>query len=219
MLPQNQANRNQRFVNAEVEIAIPTEAAIIEYCKIPRRKKEIREHFGLKIFQVKSHVDPLIADGRLKGTEPNNPQNYWQRYVSAEYGAPVSLNELILEFCKEPRTRKEIAERTGIDIGKMKSYTQPLVDCGKLKMTNQASPTSPRQRFAAADSNTVILTEETLIELCATPKSRIEIMEHFGYNSVAGMKAFISPLIKSRKLAYLHPEMPMCRWQKYVKAQ
>jgi hypothetical protein len=86
-------------------------------------------------------------------------------------------------------------------------------------MTNQASPTSPRQRFAAAESNTVILTEETLIELCATPKSRIEIMAHFGYHSVAGMKAFISPLIKSGKLAYLHPEMPMCRWQKYVKAQ
>jgi predicted ArsR family transcriptional regulator len=49
---------------------------------MPRRKKEIGEHFGLKIFQLKSHIDQLIADGRLKPTDQDNPQNYWQRHVS-----------------------------------------------------------------------------------------------------------------------------------------
>jgi hypothetical protein len=78
MLPKYESNRNQRYVNAEVEIAIPTDEAILAYCKIPRRKKEIREHFGLKVFQIKSHVDPLIADGRLRGIDSRNPQNNWQ---------------------------------------------------------------------------------------------------------------------------------------------
>ena len=151
MLPKHKANRTQRFVNAEVEIAIPTDEAIIEYCKIPRRKKEIREYFGLKLFQVKSHIDPLIADGRLKGTEPDNPQNHWQRFVSAEFGKPVSLTELILDFCKEPRTRREIAERTGINIVHMKEHTQPLVDSGKLKMKIPESPTSKFQKFVVAE--------------------------------------------------------------------
>jgi predicted ArsR family transcriptional regulator len=147
MLPQYEPNRNQRYVNAEVEIAIPTDDAIIEYCTIPRRKKEIREHFGLKVFQVKSHVDPLIADGRLKMTDPNNPQNYWQRYVSAGEGAPITDEEIILDFCREARTRTEISERLGVHIDKMHSYTQPLVDSGKLKMTNFAVPTSRYQKF------------------------------------------------------------------------
>ncbi|MDR2266635.1 MAG: hypothetical protein LBE09_03470, partial [Christensenellaceae bacterium] len=65
MIPKYASNRNLRYVNAEVEIAIPTDEAIIEYCQMPRRKKEIGEHFGLKIFQLKSHIDQLIADGRL----------------------------------------------------------------------------------------------------------------------------------------------------------
>ena len=87
MIPQYAPNRNQRYINAEIEIPIPTAEAILEYCKIPRRKKEIREHFGLKVFQIKSYVDPLIADGRLRMTDPDNPQNYWQRYVSAVDGS------------------------------------------------------------------------------------------------------------------------------------
>ena len=170
MLPRYEVHPKQRYINAEVEIAIPTDEAIIEYCKVPRRKKEIREHFGLKVFQVKSHVDPLIADGRLKGTEPNNPQNYWQRYVSAEYEL-LTLDEIILDFCKEPRTRQEIAERTGINIDHMKESLEPLIDSSKLKMTIPAIPTSTCQKFVVAESQIDVMSEEALIEFCATPKT------------------------------------------------
>jgi hypothetical protein len=218
MIPQYAPNRNQRYVNAEIDIPIPTNEAIIEYCKIPRRKKEIREHFGLKIFQVKSHIDPLIKDGRLKGTEPENPENWWQRYVSAEYKL-LTLDEIIMDFCKEPRTRQEIAEQAGINIDHLKQYLNPLLDGGKLKMTIPAIPTSTCQRFVIADNDTATMSEESLIEFCATPRSKIEIMVHFSYNTNQGMKTLLGKLIKEKKLVYLNPEMPMCRWQKYVKAQ
>lgn len=104
----------------------------------------------MKIFQIKSHIDPLIADGRLKGTEPNNPQNYWQRYVAAEYDL-ITIEEIILDFCKEPRTRQEIAQRTGINIDHMKENIQPLVDGGRLKMTVPETPTSQYQKFVVAE--------------------------------------------------------------------
>ncbi|MDR2266095.1 MAG: hypothetical protein LBE09_00720 [Christensenellaceae bacterium] len=117
----------------------------------------------MKVFQIKSHLDPLIADGRLKPTDPDNPQNYWQRFVTAEYNL-LTLGEIILDSCKEPRTCSEIAERAGINIDHMKEYIQPLIDSGKLKMTIPAIPTNTNQRFVTAGSEAVIISEEVLLE-------------------------------------------------------
>jgi len=117
-----------------------------------------------------------------------------------------------------PRTRQEIAEQTGINIDHMKASIQPLVDSGKLKMTMPAVPTSTRQKFVITESSVEIFSEEALIEFCREPKTRLEIMEHFGYDGIAGMKILLGRLIKNGKLKYLNPEMPMCRWQKYIKA-
>jgi len=173
----------------------------------------------LKIFQIKSHVDPLIADGRLRMTEPGNPQNYWQRYVSADCGAPITLGEIILDFCKEPRTRQEIAERAGIHIDHMKENLQPLIAGGKLKMTIPAIPTSTRQRFVIHGSDIIVFSEEALIEFCRVPRVRIEIMKHFDYNTAEGMKNLLRKLLRNGKIKYLNPEMSMCRWRKYIKAE
>jgi hypothetical protein len=122
-------------------------------------------------------------------------------------------------FCKEARTRQEIVDRAGINIDLLKQYLNPLLDCGKFKMTIPAIPTSTCQKFVIADSGAVTMSEATLIEFCATPRSKIEIKAHFGYNTNQGMETLLCALIKERKLTYLNPEMPLCRWQKYVKAQ
>lgn len=55
----------------------------------------------------------------------------------------------LLEFCKEPRTRKEIAEYLGIGtiFYAMKNYVQSLVDIGKLKLTIPEKPKSRNQKF------------------------------------------------------------------------
>lgn len=209
LLPKNQANRNQRFIHEDIEIETPTDDGILEYCKTPRRKKEIREHFGLNISQAISHVDPLIADGRLKMTDPNNPQNYWQRYTSAIDGVPITDEEIILDFCATPRTRQEIADRLGIHIDKMKSYTQPLVDSGKLKMTKPMRPTSKEQQFYVGECDVAILSEESFIEYCREPKTRKEIDRHFGltdYTTKLYLTKFVAQeKIKVIKLPNKHP--------------
>ena len=58
----------------------------------------------------------------------------------------------LLEFCKTPKTRKEIAEFLGIStvFYAMQHYVQPLVISGKLIMTIPEKPKSRNQKFVAA---------------------------------------------------------------------
>lgn len=55
----------------------------------------------------------------------------------------------LLEFCKEPRTRQEIADYLGIGtvFYAMKNYVQPLVDKKKLDLTIPDKPKSRNQKF------------------------------------------------------------------------
>lgn len=55
----------------------------------------------------------------------------------------------LLEFCKTPRSRKEIADFLGIGtvFYAMKHYVQPLLAEGKLKMTLPEKPRSRNQRY------------------------------------------------------------------------
>ncbi len=57
---------------------------ILEYCIIPRSKKEIVEYFGYK--SIKSfgehYLKPLLESGRLLPTEPDKPTSKNQKYVA-----------------------------------------------------------------------------------------------------------------------------------------
>jgi ATP-dependent DNA helicase RecG len=55
----------------------------------------------------------------------------------------------LLDYCKTPRTRKEIAEFLGIKtvFYVMQRYIQPLLDNGKLAMTIPDRPSSKKQKF------------------------------------------------------------------------
>lgn len=55
----------------------------------------------------------------------------------------------LLEFCKVPRSRKEITEYLEINTTffVMKNYVQPLVDAGKLQLTIPDKPRSRNQKF------------------------------------------------------------------------
>ena len=64
-------------------------------------------------------------------------------------GAVSNKEKALLEFCKTPRTRQEIAEYLGIKtiFYVMQHYVQPLLDSGKLALTNPEQPRSKKQRF------------------------------------------------------------------------
>jgi len=83
-LPNFPSSNNQRYVTTGFEPPISSNENILEYCKTPRRKKEIEAHFNLSGFQLRQHIEPLIISGKLKGSDPANSKNHWQKYI-AEY--------------------------------------------------------------------------------------------------------------------------------------
>ena len=71
-----------------------------------------------------------------------------------EANAPAQIDvvndtQKLLDFCKTPRSRKEIADYLGIGtvFYAMQHYVQPLVTTGQLKMTNPEKPKSRHQKF------------------------------------------------------------------------
>lgn len=63
--------------------------------------------------------------------------------------AAVRDEKGLLEFCKTPRTRKEILAYLGIPSAQyaLRRYLTPLVQSGQIAMTNPAHPKSPKQTF------------------------------------------------------------------------
>lgn len=57
----------------------------------------------------------------------------------------------LLQFCRTPRTRKEIADFLGIGTvyHANKRYIQPLVEQGKLKLSIPDKPSSRKQTYTA----------------------------------------------------------------------
>ena len=56
---------------------------------------------------------------------------------------------LILNYCREPRSRHEIATllRLSTISYMMKNYINPLIESGKLKMTKPDTPKSKNQKY------------------------------------------------------------------------
>lgn len=61
------------------------------------------------------------------------------------------MEQSLLAYCAQPRTRQEIASYLGINsVGyAVKRYITPLVAAGRLRLTIPAIPRSPRQRYVA----------------------------------------------------------------------
>ena len=58
--------------------------AITAFCAIPRSRIEIADHLGLSVrYLTKTHLTPLVREGKLRLTMPEKPQSKFQRYVSS----------------------------------------------------------------------------------------------------------------------------------------
>lgn len=72
-------------------------------------------------------------------------------YNSPEEGKEEPENEErdLLAFCREPRTRAEIAEYLGLNtvVYAVQNYVKPLIDSGELFMTIPEHPRSKNQRY------------------------------------------------------------------------
>lgn len=58
--------------------------SLVEFCAIPRSRKEISEYLGLSsmTYAISRHVEPLIEQGVLKMTIPEKPSSSKQRFVA-----------------------------------------------------------------------------------------------------------------------------------------
>lgn len=68
-----------------------------------------------------------------------------------ETNSEEDLNDLLI-FCRTPRTRKEICDYLGLSsvTYAIQTYVMPLVEKGKIKMTNPDKPKSPKQLYYSA---------------------------------------------------------------------
>ena len=62
---------------------------------------------------------------------------------------PDSREAQIINFCKTPRTRKELAQFLGLSSASyaIKTYIQPLIDKGAIKLQIPDRPASPNQKY------------------------------------------------------------------------
>lgn len=104
------------------------------YSGIPTMQRELREA-GLR--------EAVFSDSR----------NEFVVTFYNEEAKPAQIEEnesrSLLEFCSEPRSRKEIADFLGISTiyYVTQNYINPLLETGQLKMTKPETPKSKNQKF------------------------------------------------------------------------
>ena len=105
------------------------------YSGIPTIRKEMKK-YNLKEPQFAdergSFIVTFYKSGNIRKVEPE-----------------VEVTNDLLEFCRTPRTRQEICEYLGLSsiTYAIQTHVMPLVESGKIKMTNPDKPKSPKQLF------------------------------------------------------------------------
>lgn len=86
-------NRRNEFVvtlynsEAPAEPEAPQPAAtILEFCQIPRSRKEIAQYLGLKTvaYAMERYITPLLESGKLEMTRPERPKSTHQKYKTVK---------------------------------------------------------------------------------------------------------------------------------------
>lgn len=149
----------------------------------------------------------------------------------------MTVEQELLEFCREPRNVTELKEFLGVRNKQMVQarFTNPLLKQGKLKFVYPESPTSNLQRYLNTEVEITPEMQETIhrlsktkkhlklekmtLEFCKVPRTLGEIKEHIGlagYDIVR--KRAVQPLIDQGKIKLMYPHNPLYKMQKYVVA-
>jgi ATP-dependent DNA helicase RecG len=64
--------------------AMPLEEAILEFCEIPRSRRELARRFPqlTQIYLMTAYVNPLVSQGRLRLSLPETPKSKRQRFTA-----------------------------------------------------------------------------------------------------------------------------------------
>jgi len=191
------------------ESGITTAERIIRFCEMPRGKKEIMLMLGISVKSCtwvwEKYLQPLIDDGRLKMTLPNERQSKNQKFVSGE--VPIPTEAAIIEFCTEQRTRKEIIEHFGLTEWTSWTYINPLVESGKLNLTSPNSGVANKaQRYTSQPVTVKKMTDTVLKEYCVKPRSRNEILKYFDIIEELRGRRVIAQKVQEGVLEIINPQ-------------
>jgi predicted transcriptional regulator len=167
---------------------------------------------------MKSIIDPLIADGRLIGADTSNMRNHWQRFVAADSEFAVTKEERLLEFCRQPRSRQDIAAYFEIHLKYVRQFIKPLIDDGRLKMTKPETPASIDQQYFSGDTEAPVLTADEVLAFCDMPRTRADIAERFNllpHNA----HSYIRKLVGEGRLKITNELSPASWQQGFVRAE
>ncbi len=152
---------------------------IMDFCREPHTKREIADHCELTNLNhlTNRYLKPLLEQKYLRLTIPEKPQSPKQKYEkvtlqSAQHGTmhgtiygdihgtqqvtpqatpQDELSKVIVDFCREPRTKREIADHCSLtDLKHLTSrYLTPLLEEKHIRLAIPEKPTSPKQKYIA----------------------------------------------------------------------
>ena len=114
-----------------------TMSSILLFCRYPQA-----------FFQQLSIIDLRVA-GESYTLFSDTLYNGYATLENKEDERVASKVEQLLIFLDEPRSRKEITQFLGLSTINyaMKTFIQPLLDVGKVRMTDPSNPRSHNQRY------------------------------------------------------------------------
>ncbi len=142
---------HQKYINSQVEVTpemliniqekdntlTPKRMEmILELCKEPKGIREIEKHIGSKT--ASKYVAELIKQGKLKFTIPSSPYSNKQKYINSEIEYQTYEECDIIEFCREPRTKSEIAEHFNMTTGIRFRMIKKLLEKGLIDYTEES---------------------------------------------------------------------------------
>jgi len=150
-IPERPSSIEQRFVAADADAVVISEATVAGFCSEPRSRQDIAERFNLSAENARGYIKELVKAGIIKMTMPLNPKCKQQRFVNPSVEIDAFSAEALLDFCATPRSKEEIRERFGVSTkGAVSNFINPLLESGKLLRTIPEMPQHKWQRFVTA---------------------------------------------------------------------
>jgi hypothetical protein len=138
------------FIRADMNAVtpMPTNEAVIEYCRFPRTFGDVSKRFAINLYETKKRINALISDGLLIKHNPQKSGREWLRFI----GAADNIYTAILKHCSTPKTAGDIREKFELTKEMVTEYKNSLIESGKLKAVNPTAGVSSFQKYIAIES-------------------------------------------------------------------
>jgi predicted ArsR family transcriptional regulator len=140
----------RKFVTAASESEATRDEQLKRFCAEPRTRRQIAEFLGLAPNRTNIIFAEQVDAGNLKLQHPEKSTRHNQKFVAAGIDALTLSADEVARFCEIPRTRKEIADRFGLEQRAARSYIFEYIESGKLARTMPDKPISRMQKYIKA---------------------------------------------------------------------